>query len=295
MQFLSRPEPADCLGSVNFLGAKLGLLGQVKSARGVRIVATYGMPNGKTENRLTSDKAMLVYTPRQPADSVVKIGRQSYRSLGSLNFIKPNCSLKLRGNGHFVSSYCVLGSQFLASLSEAESGLKVINELDGANAIESVRLRYLGAVMLREALKPGFSGALFAESMGISVAVEISRLGLHRRHQAPAGVSLSPAQMAQLESYMHDHLSHDFTLRDLATELGINARRLSQAVRKEKGMSIHRWLAECRLAEARRLLTRTSEPIADIAQRTGFQGIAAFSMAFRAATGFAPDQFRRLA
>jgi hypothetical protein len=48
MQFLSRPEPADCLGSVNFLGAKLGLLGQVTSARGVRIVATYGMPNGKT-------------------------------------------------------------------------------------------------------------------------------------------------------------------------------------------------------------------------------------------------------
>jgi AraC family transcriptional regulator len=278
---------------VDFLGAKLGLLGQVKSQRGVRIVATYGMPNGKIENRLTSDKAMLVYTARQPADSVVKIGRRSYRSLGSLNFIKPNCSLKLRGDGHFISSYCVLSSRFLAGLSEAESGLK-INELDGADAIESVRLRYLGAVMLREALKPGFSGALFAESMGISVAVEISRLGLHRRREAPARVVLAPAQMARLESYIHAHLSHDFTLKDLATEVGIDASRLSQAVRQEKGMSLHGWLAECRLAEARRLLTRTSVPIPDIAKRTGFQTIPAFSVAFRAATGFAPDQFRRL-
>jgi AraC-like DNA-binding protein len=59
-------------------------------------------------------------------------------------------------------------------------------------------------------------------------------------------------------------------------------------------VSLHRWIAEYRLSEARRLLGETDLPINEIARRAAFQSTAAFSTAFRAAVGLAPSEFRHL-
>jgi AraC family transcriptional regulator len=98
----------------------------------------------------------------------------------------------------------------------------------------------------------------------------------------------------RLESYVRDHLSDDLSLNQLARLLGVSVRHLSRKVREAKGMSVHRWIAECRVAKARRLLAETELPVHEIAQRSAFHSAAAFSTAFRAVSGFAPGEFRRL-
>jgi transcriptional regulator GlxA family with amidase domain len=76
--------------------------------------------------------------------------------------------------------------------------------------------------------------------------------------------------------------------------LGISVRQLSRAVRQEKGVSVHRWIANRRLSEARHLLVETDLSVQEIAQRTAFHSATAFTAAFRAASDFSPVEFRRL-
>jgi AraC family transcriptional regulator len=294
MKLPSRSDAAGRLRRVEFLGVHLGLLGRIASERGVQVLATHGMPNGRTENRLTIDTITLVYTSRMPANAKVKRGRAPFLPLGSLCLATPGCPLKLRGDGSFTSSYCVLSPAFLASLSEKESGLRIA-EFNLAAPIESARLTYIGQQILREVIAPGFAGALFAEAIGTAVVVEVARLaGSRGPREEPRPQSLAIRQHRQLESYVRAHLSDRLTLRELGLLIGVSVRRLSQAIKLSQGVSVPRWIAQHRVAEARRLLIETDLPVDEIGRRCAFQSAAAFSAAFRAVAGCAPGAFRRL-
>ena len=294
MSLFPRSDAASRLRQVEFLGVQLGLLGQVTSGSGVQVLATHGMPNGRIENRMTADSTALVYTPRMPVDAKIRLRREPFRAFGSLSFVVPGCSYKLRGRGPFTSSYCVLSRGFLVGLSEFESRLR-IDERNLGGLIESERLTYLGQEMLREAIAPGFGGAVFAEAMGIAVAIEIARLnGSRGLDDESRRGDLALWQMRRLESCVRDHLSDRLTLRELALLTGVSIRQLSHAIKRTHGVSLHRWVAGCRVAEARRLLIETDLPVDEIGRRCAFQSAAAFSRAFRVTAGIAPGEFRRL-
>jgi AraC family transcriptional regulator len=282
------------LESVEFLGAQMKLLGRVASTRGVQVLATHGMPNGRIENCLTADMTVLVYTPRMPADASASRRHEPFAPVGPFCFFKPGGSITLRGSGPFTSSYCVFSAGFLADLSETESGPR-IGELRLKPPVESERLTYLGQAMLREAIAPGFGGALFAEAMGMAVALEIARLdGLRGADDEPRRGRLAPWQIRRLEAYIRDHLSDRLSLNDLAKLLEISVQRLSQAIKITHGVSLYRWIAERRIAEARRLLIETDLSVDEVGKRCAFRSAAAFSTAFRAVAGCAPSAFRRV-
>jgi hypothetical protein len=111
-----RREVANRLPRVEFLGAQWDLLGRIMSERGVQALAIQGMPNGRTENRLTADMAALAYSPRRSTDAKYRWGRQPSRSLRPLSVITSGCSFKMLAGGPFASSYCILSADFLASL-----------------------------------------------------------------------------------------------------------------------------------------------------------------------------------
>jgi AraC family transcriptional regulator len=273
---------------------RLSLLGHLSSPRGIQIAATNGMPNGKAENIVTSSVTVFSHCLRLPADARFCLDRQPFRPIGPLGFVPPNSATIVRGSGAFTAAHCTFDPKFIADLAEAESQVR-IDTLKFMNPIESDWLLYLGRAMFREAVEPGFAGEVFAEAMGISIALEIARLdGARRARDGPRRGGLAAWQMRRLEFYVREHLSDELTLGDLARLLGMSVRHLSRAVRREKGLSVHRWVADCRLQEARRLLADTDLPIREIARRSAFQSVAAFSTAFRMRTNFAPGEFRRL-
>jgi AraC family transcriptional regulator len=294
MDTLPRTDVAARLRRVEFLGAEWGLLGRLESECGVQVLAVQGMPNGRIENRLTTDMAVFVHTPQMPTDAEIRLGRAPFRTLGSLSLIAPGCSLKLRGRGPFTSSYCAYSRGFFARLSETESRLR-ISEFNLAGPIESERLTYLGQAMLREAIAPGFGGAVFAEAMGIAVAVEIARMdGGRGLYDEPRLGALAPWQMRRLDAYVRANLSDALTLRELALLVGVSVRGLSNAVKRSYGVGLNRWVARQRIAQARRLLDETDLPIDEVGRRCAFASVAAFSAAFRRAAGCGPGAFRRL-
>jgi AraC family transcriptional regulator len=290
----SQSEVANRTRRVEFLGAQWDLLGRITSERGVQVLAIQGMPNGRMENRLTADMAALAYSPRRSRDAKYRWGRKPFRSLRPLSLITSGCSFKMLADGPFTSSYCVLSANFLAGLAETEEGMRT-KELNLSGHIESERLTYLGQEMLRESVAPGFAGALFAEAMGMAVAAEIARLdGMRRLDAAPRGGGLALWQMRRLDAYIRDHLSDKVTLYELALLIGVSVRRLSHTIKASLGVSLHEWVAERRLAEARRLLIETNLPIGEVGRRCAFQSVPAFMAAFRTAVGCAPGAFRRM-
>lgn len=290
-----RPDVSLRPGTVELNGMRLGLLGRLSSRRGVQILATHGMPNGRVENHVTPASTVLAYTPRMPADAIISRGHLPFRFVGALGLLAAGQPYILRGGGPFTCSHCVFAPRFLAGLSETENGLR-INELNLVAPIESDRLTHLGQAMFREATEPGFGGSLIAEALAMAIVVEIARLdGAGNAGEATNRPELASWQIRLVESRIRERISEDLTLNELALSIGMSVRRLSQSVAKAKGVSLHRWIAEIRLAEARRLLIETNLPIQDIARRVSFRSAAAFSSAFRAACGLAPREFRRLA
>ena len=286
--------PARRVAPVNVGGVQLGSLGRVASPRGVQVLAVDGMLNGKTENQFTTTLRFFSYLPRIPADGTMSVDRRAFAPTRPLNFLAPGVSMTTRGVGSVTGAMCIFNQNFFSRLSETESGFR-IDGIDFLTDIQSERLTYLGGLMFHEAVDPGFASSLFVEAIGMEIALEIVRYDDARR--ADGGLrhgGLAPWQMRRLESYIRDNLSDDLSLSELAGLLGISVRHLSRAVKQARGVSVHRWIAERRLAEARRLLSETDLPIHEIAQRSAFHSASAFTAAFRSASGIAPGEFRRL-
>ena len=289
-----QPTPDRRPGSVEIGGIQMGSLGRVASTRGVQLIAVDGLVNDRVENQFTTTLRFFSYLPRTPADGTMSLDRRQFRPLRPLNFFAPRLSMATSGHGPSTGALCIFSPDFFSHLSKTESGFR-IEGIDFLTDIQSERLTYLGGQMFREAVEPGFASALFAEASGMEIALEIVRYDNARRSDDGfRHGGLAPWQMRRLESYIYDNLSDDLTLSELAALLGISVRHLSRAVSQAKGVSVHRWIAERRLIEARRLLSETVLPIHEIARLSAFHSASAFIAAFRSAAGVAPGEFRRL-
>jgi AraC-like DNA-binding protein len=285
---------------IDLLGAatdfQIGSLGHIESPRGVRFAATHSLHDGKSMTHLVTDPdtALFRYSMRMPTDVAISVAGRSLRSCGALGYCGPDVTVDVCGQGRYTTIWCTLSSAFLRSLDVTESGLQ-LNGIDLLHSIDSPRLLYHGRAAFHEAVEPGFCSSIFAEATAIAVVLEIARYdGLRRSNQAPHQGGLAPWQMRRLDDYIRAHLSEDLSLHDLAMLLGISVRHLSRLIRREKGVGLHRWIADYRLNEARRLLSETDLTIQEVARLSAFRSAAAFSTAFRAASGFAPSEYRRL-
>jgi AraC family transcriptional regulator len=290
---VSRPAIDLDLNPNEVCGVPSELLGLVASPRGVQLAAYQHLLIAGIEYRVSTDAPTFSYILKAPDDTALsREGRPPFQ--GRLNFFVPDVPVALRASCPMTGVVCAFGADFVAALAEIDDGLR-LSEIGMLADIESERLVALGRAMWREAIDPGFASSVFAEAMGMAVALEIVRYdGALRSDDRPYRGGLAPWQMRRLESYVRENLARDLSLDELARLLGISVRHLSRAVRQARGVSVHRWIADCRLQEARRLLTETDAPIYEIARRSAFHSASAFTAAFRAASGYSPGQFRRL-
>lgn len=90
-------------------------------------------------------------------------------------------------------------------------------------------------------------------------------------------------------------VNHYLTLRTpsaYAAALHISAAYLSETVSAQSGFTVHHWIHEQLMLEARRRLYHTDETIKEIAHGLGYEDHAYFSRLFRKKTGLTPQQFR---
>jgi transcriptional regulator GlxA family with amidase domain len=90
------------------------------------------------------------------------------------------------------------------------------------------------------------------------------------------------------------HLGEPLPLHRLAGQAAMSVRTFTRRFRDETGQSPHSWLAEQRVALARRLLETTELPVDRVAADAGFGTAASLRQHLRAAIGVSPGSYRRM-
>lgn len=92
-----------------------------------------------------------------------------------------------------------------------------------------------------------------------------------------------------IEAQFHETLS----LENVAEAVHLSPAHLTTRVRRATGRTVNTWIAERRMAEARRLLLQTDLYIADVAAASGYADPAYFARQFRRRHNLSPLHYRQ--
>ena len=98
---------------------------------------------------------------------------------------------------------------------------------------------------------------------------------------------------AAIAAFIATHFREPLQLVDIAEAVNLHPSTASAVFRQSTGVTAGRYLTQCRIAEAQRLLIATSRTTVDIAQRSGFGSTSRFYSAFAEHCQMAPAAYRR--
>jgi AraC-like DNA-binding protein len=92
---------------------------------------------------------------------------------------------------------------------------------------------------------------------------------------------------------IHDDVARRWTVAELARSAGMSRAAFAERFTRTVGMPPMQYLVEWRMAVAKDLLRRARVPLAEVAERVGYQSASAFSTAFTRHAGVPPSEFAR--
>ncbi|RKP52931.1 response regulator [Cohnella endophytica] len=93
--------------------------------------------------------------------------------------------------------------------------------------------------------------------------------------------------------YLEEHLHEPVSMREVAEHLHLNASYFSVLFKEQTGLTFSEYLTRKRIQRAKELLVSTRMPIADIAERVGYQTAKYFVKVFRSIESLSPGQYRQ--
>jgi len=99
--------------------------------------------------------------------------------------------------------------------------------------------------------------------------------------------------LAEVFSSIEEHYREPISLRDVARAVSLSRGYLTTVVRRKTGRTVQEWIAERRMAEARRLLFETDLAVEEVGRRVGYGDPGYFVRSFRRAHGATSLGWRR--
>lgn len=134
------------------------------------------------------------------------------------------------------------------------------------------------------------------QACGLQLALDSLVLEVVRAFTEPRKilslVSVHPA-ISKALGMIETRFRKNWTLNELAGEVGLSRSRLAELFSLEAGCTIHKFLTKVRVRHAENLLSHSVLPIGEIASECGFATIQHFSRVFKEVNGHAPMMFRR--
>ncbi len=138
--------------------------------------------------------------------------------------------------------------------------------------------------------------------LGVAAALDVASVFIHGEGRA-ADEAQPLVSLGRPDSYdpriskairlMEERIDRPLTISAIARRLNLSVRGLEKLFRSSIGETPGAYYLRLRLSLARRMVTDTSTPLADIADRTGFSSVSAFSRAFTANFETPPSALRR--
>jgi AraC-like DNA-binding protein len=125
--------------------------------------------------------------------------------------------------------------------------------------------------------------------------VEILREYVHRLPASQGGwlAGVNDPQVGKALRLLHTDPVRDWTVEDLAHEVGMSRSVLAQRFADLVGEAPMRYLSNWRMQLAKQMMRDGTSNIQDVATRVGYESEAAFNRAFKRATGSPPATWRK--
>lgn len=158
-------------------------------------------------------------------------------------------------------------------------------------------LRTTLALLAAETAEPRVGSALVAERLGEVLFVQAIRAFVESQASEKAGWlgALSDRRLGTALRAMHDDLAKAWTVEELAARAGMSRSAFALRFKDMVGEAPLAHLTRWRAYKATCYLRNSTLPIAEIAERTGYDSDGAFSRAFRRLIGVPPGEYRRSA
>ncbi|GAB3765628.1 helix-turn-helix domain-containing protein [Microlunatus parietis] len=170
--------------------------------------------------------------------------------------------------------------------------------LDPARPVLSYRLGRLPATiraLADEAEQPRSGQAGMLAGLGATLVIETARAFADEDDLALATrpVDRRSVAVAAMERYLLDNLARPLLVRDVAAVVHLSERHAERLFQSQTGESLMAALRRLRLERAARLLLESTNPVTEVARRSGYPEVRPFSTAFRRRYGQPPTLFRR--
>lgn len=167
-------------------------------------------------------------------------------------------------------------------------------EFVSQNGVYDAQVERFGQLLKTELEAGAPTGSLFADAIGQALAAHLLRrystAATQREEQERGG--LSSTQLRRALDFIEDHLERDFSLTEVAAEVGLSPFHFARQFRASIGLAPHAYLITRRVERAKELLSRTNLPIATVAATTGFAHQSHLTRHFKRLVGVTPARFR---
>jgi AraC family transcriptional regulator len=141
---------------------------------------------------------------------------------------------------------------------------------------------------------PGSMQRQYAEALGIVLTHELVRINDDGGFRGPVRRGgLAPWQQKRVAAYIEQHVADDIPLATLAELARLSPYHFSRSFKHSFGMPPHRYHANRRIEQAKRLLANRELSVTAIALDVGFSETSTFTAAFHRLTGQTPSRYRR--
>lgn len=159
----------------------------------------------------------------------------------------------------------------------------------------ATRVQRLVALIAEEADAQRAGRALILERLVEVLLVEALRFRSATAPKEEQGLlaGLSDPPLARPLREIHADVAHRWTVAELAHTAAMSRAVFAERFARKVGMPPMQYVLEWRMAIAKDLLRREHTPLAEVAERVGYQSASAFSTAFTRLTGCSPSDFVR--
>ncbi|WP_040951978.1 response regulator transcription factor [Gorillibacterium massiliense] len=150
-------------------------------------------------------------------------------------------------------------------------------------------------------LKPVSREKLYAAvEEALKAGEERDRIGFMQKMADPQLMAVKDQEAAlsdpvrQAIEYVEMHIEEAISLKDVAEHVHLNGSYFSVLFKDQIQMNFTEYVARRKLQKAKELLLKTNLPIAEIADRIGYQTVKYFNKLFKDNEGMSPGQYRSM-
>jgi AraC family transcriptional regulator len=202
-----------------------------------------------------------------------------------LNDVTSNYALHLYLSPNFVRT--------TASSFDLDQGQISIEPQFGVN---DEHIQHIGMSLLHELKQSNILGRFSADALANVLAMQLVRRYSYLRDVQTSRGGVAPRKLRRAIEFINVNLEKEQTvaLAAVAEEVGMSYFHFSRAFKQSMGVSPNVYMIEQRIERAKKLLSETDVPIAEIALRVGFASQSHFTTTFRRLAWTTPKAFREM-